>query len=306
MDTIGPQALAGARVIELVHPYGQYCGKVLADLGADVLKIEPPGGDQARAIGPFHGDVSLHFAYYNTNKRSLELDLGSPAGQDALRRLVADADALVYTPEHLRVPGLDLTYDALRALNPKLVVAAITGFAAGGPYSAYRSTPLVAFALSGIMKNIGPPEGPPEPAPGQVAFDLTALDAANGIVCALLSGQGQQVNVAAHEVLAAEINPRAPEQFDDHRHPRSANPQLAPSGAFKCLDGQVTFFINLPNHWQGLKELLGNPPEVAAPEWDDRTYRSLHAEFLADLVEARLANRTQSDIVAQGQKLRVP
>ncbi|MFI5269580.1 MAG: CoA transferase, partial [Chloroflexota bacterium] len=178
MTSTGPQALAGARVIELVHPYGQYCGKLLADLGADVIKIEPPGGDTSRRVGPFHGDVSLHFAYYNTNKRSLELDLTSLEGKDAFRRLVVEADALVYTPEHLRIPGLEISYEGLKALNPKLVVAAITGFAEGGPYSHFRSTPLVAFALSGIMKNIGPPEGPPEPAPGQVAFDLTAVDAA--------------------------------------------------------------------------------------------------------------------------------
>lgn len=306
METVGPQAFAGIRVVEFVHPYGQYCGKVLADLGADVIKIELPEGDAARRVGPFHNDASLHFAYYNTNKRSLTLDLESPAGQDAFRELVRDADAVVCTPEHLRVPGFEVSYEALKRLNPNLVVAAIAGFREGGPYSNFRSTPLVAFALSGIMKNIGPPEGPPEPAPGQVAFDLTALDAANGIACALLSGRGQQVTVAAHEVLAAEINPRAPEQFDDRRHPRSANPQLAPSGAFKCQDGQVTFFINLPNHWQGLKELLGNPPEVAAPEWDDRVFRSQHAEFLADLVEARLADRRQADIVAEGQRLRVP
>jgi crotonobetainyl-CoA:carnitine CoA-transferase CaiB-like acyl-CoA transferase len=306
MDPDRAQALAGVRVIELVHPYGQYCGKGLADLGADVLKIEPAQGDPARQMGPFHEGQSLYFAYYNTNKRSLALDLGSEAGRDELRRLITGAHGLICTPQHLTVPGVDLSYEALKALNPNLVVAAITGFAAGGPYSAFRSTPLVAFALSGIMKNIGPPEGPPEPAPGQVAFDLTALDAANGLVCALLSGKGQQVEVAAHEVLASEINPRAPEQFDDTRHPRSANPQLAPSGAFRCKDGQVTFFINLPNHWLGMKELLGNPPEVAGTEWDDRTFRSQHAEFLADLVERCLADRTQADVTREGQKLRVP
>ena len=306
MESMSPQVLAGVRVIELVHPYGQYCGKLLADLGADVIKVEPPGGDQARRIGPFHDGASLHFAYYNTNKRSLELNLASTEGQEAFRQLVREADAVVCTPAHLSIDALDISYEALKALNPRLVVAAITGFAEGGPYSGFRSTPLVAFALSGIMKNIGPPEGPPEPAPGQVAFDLAAVDAANGVVCALLSERGQQVTVAAHEVLASEINPRAPEQFDDKRHPRSANPQLAPSGAFKCLDGQVTFFINLPNHWQGIKELLGNPPEIAGPEWDDRTFRSQHAEFLNNLVEQRLAGRRQAEIVAEGQRLRVP
>src|SRR5712692_5388719 len=309
MEPIEQSALAGLRVIDLTHPYGQYCGKLLADMGADVIKIEPPEGDLGRRFGPFKDDqpgphTSLFFAYYNTNKRSLSLDLTSSGGQEVFRGLVRDAHAVIHTPQHSCIPILN--YQSLRELNPKIVVAAITGFSAGGPYSAYRSTPQVAFALSGIMKTIGPPEGPPEAAPGQVAFDLTAVDAASGILCAVLSGRGQEITVAAHEVLASEVNPRAPEQFEDVRHPHSSNPQLAPSGAYPCKDGLVTFFTNLPNHWEGVKELLGNPPEIAGPEWNDRPYRGQHAKFLDELLIRRLADRTQADIVEEGQRLHVP
>jgi benzylsuccinate CoA-transferase BbsE subunit len=311
MEPNDQRALSGVRVLDLAHPYGQYCGKLLADLGADVIKIEPPSGDLARQFGPFKGDqpgtdTSLFFANYNSNKRSLALDLTSSEGQDLFRRLVKAVDALVHTPQHLSYPGLDLSYEALRAINSKIIVAEIQGFAEGGPYSDYQSTPLVAFALSGIMKNIGPPEGPPDPAPGQIAFDLAAIDAASGIVCSLLADEGQRITVAAQEVLASEVNPRAPEQFDPTRHPHSSNPQLAPSGAYECQNGQVTFFTNLPGHWLGLRELLGNPPEIAGEEWNDRVYRQLHSKELDELLLRRLADRSQMDIVLEGQKLHVP
>jgi crotonobetainyl-CoA:carnitine CoA-transferase CaiB-like acyl-CoA transferase len=311
MEPNDQRVLDGVRVLDLTHPYGQYCGRLLADLGADVIKIEPPEGDPARRLGPFKddqpgADTSLFFANYNTNKRSLALDLASADGREIFRQLVKGADAVVHTPRHLSFAGLAISYEALRDLNPKIIVAEIDGFAEGGPYSDYRSTPQVVFALSGIMKNIGPPEGPPEAAPGQIVFDLTAVDAASGVVCALLSGQGQQITVAAQEVLASEVNPRAPEQFDPRRHPHSSNPQLAPSGAYECQDGQVTFFTNLPGHWEGLKELLGNPPEISGPEWNDRTHRQLHSQFLDELLLKNLSTRTQSDIVTAGQRAHVP
>jgi crotonobetainyl-CoA:carnitine CoA-transferase CaiB-like acyl-CoA transferase len=291
--------LEGIRVVDLAHPYGQYAGKLLADLGADVIKVEPPEGDAGRRVGPFKDgtSASLFFAYYNANKRSLKLDLSTATGKAALEKLLASADAVIITPEHSSVPV---------ALPEKLVVGELIGFTAGGPYSDFRSTPQTVFALSGIMKAIGPPEGPPEAAPGQVAYDLAAVDVANGIVCALLSDQPQKITVAAHEVLAAEINPRAPEQFEDKRYPGSANPQLAPSGAFKTADGEVTFFINLPNHWTGLKELLGHPEELEGDEWNTRDYRGAHAAAVLEATGKALANRQTAEVVERGQALHVP
>ncbi len=294
-----PMVLDGIRIIDLAHPYGQYAGKLLADLGADVIKIEPPQGDEGRRVPPFKNGTSssLFWAYYNTNKRSLVLDLSSGKGQQTLTKLLSTADAAILTPEH---QPIDVELPA------NLIVGELKGFTEHGPYSAYRSTPQTAFALSGIMKNIGPPEGPPEAAPGQVAYDLAAVDVANGVMCALLSGQPQKISVAAHEVLAAEINPRAPEQFEDKRYPGSANPQLAPSGAFKTADGEVTFFINLPNHWTGLKELLGHPAELEGDEWNTRDYRGSHAAFVLEATGKALANRQTAEVVERGQALHVP
>jgi crotonobetainyl-CoA:carnitine CoA-transferase CaiB-like acyl-CoA transferase len=303
--------LDGIRVLDLALPYGQYCGRLLADLGADVIKLEPPEGDPARRLGPFKGDKpdaerSLVFASYNTNKRSLVLDRSSAAGQETFRRLVASVDAIIETP----APGEGLDFAELRRLNPRLILASISGFRAGGPYERFRATSRVVFALSGIMKNIGPEEGPPEAAPGQIAFDLAAIDAASGIACSLIArgttGRGQHVTVAAHEVLVAEINPRPANQFDDRRHPGSANPQLAPSGSFTCRDGTVVMFVNLPGHWDGLMELIGHPEELAGEEWKDRGYRHQHADEVYRVVASRLADMPLAQVVAEGQRLHVP
>jgi len=303
--------LAGTRIIDVAHHYGQYCGKLLADLGADVIKIEPPGGDPARAIGPFADDqTSLFFAYYNCGKRGLTLDPLTPSDRAIFERLLATADAIIETPAHGNAGGMQLEFEALQRQNPGLILTSIVGFVGAGPYRDYRSTSQVMFALSGIMKSVGPPDGPPEAPPGQMGFDLTAVDAATGVVCALLarahSGRGQHVTVAAHEVLASEINPRPPQQFDDTRHPGAANPQLAPTGTYDCLDGSVVMFVNLPAHWKGLKELLGNPPGIQGPEWDDRSYREVHAAYLSDLVRSAFASRSMADIVEEGQRLHVP
>jgi crotonobetainyl-CoA:carnitine CoA-transferase CaiB-like acyl-CoA transferase len=303
--------LDGIRILDVAHPYGQYCGKLLADLGADVIKIEPPGGDPGRKLRPFKGDdpsteSSLFFAYYDSGKRSVVLDPASAEGRAAFDGLVRDAHGIIETPAHGNAGGLKLDFDRLRQLNPDILLASITGFVDAGPYRDYRSTNAVIFALSGVMKGVGPPEGPPEAAPGQVAFDLAAVDAATALVCGLLTGKAEHIRIAAHEVLSSEINPRPQNQFDDKRHPGAANPQLAPSGTYKCEDGGVVMFVNLPGHWAGLKELLGNPAHIAGPEWEDRSYRHQHADEISQIITASFASRRMAEIVEQGQRLHVP
>ncbi|HVA26224.1 MAG TPA: CoA transferase [Chloroflexota bacterium] len=299
--------LNGIRVVDLAGPSGQYCGKLLADLGARVIKIEPIEGDGGRRMKPFQGDQidanqSLFWAYYNTNKRSLALDLASQQGQGVFERLVRWADAIVQT-------GSDLRYDELSRLNPRLILASISSFGEG-PCSGYRATSQSVFAMSGIMKTIGPPQGPPVAAPGQIPLDLAAIDAASGILCALLmrhrTGVGQHVSVAALDVLAAQVNPRPREQFVATRHARVYNPTLAPGGTYACADGGVELTIVLPGHWHGLQELLGNPAEIAGPEWNERGYREAHADQLGGIVAAAFASRSQHELVREAQRLHVP
>src|SRR5579884_334764 len=307
-------ALAGYRVLDLCEPWGQYCGKLLADLGADLIKVEPPDGDPARALGPFkddrtHLEGSLFFTYYNTNKRSLALDLERAEGRAVLARLLDGADVLLETFAPARAAALGLDYPTLRARYPRLVVTALSGFGPDGPAADQRATAPVVFARSGLMQIIGPPEGPPAAAPGQLAFDLAAVDAAIGTLGALFarrrSGRGQRVEVAALEVLAAQIVPRLPGQWVPRRFGH-LNPQLAPSGTYACRDGDVELNIVMPAQWEGLKELLGRPPELERPEWQRREGRTPDLDAIAPIVAAALRDRPRAEVVEQAHRLRVP
>ena len=148
--------LAPYRVLDLTDERGLLAGKILADLGADVLQIEPPGGSPARKIGPFHGDdpqpeKSLFWWAYAANKRGITLDLEQKDGQALLEKLVAEADFLIesFTPGYL--DGLGLGYQHLAEINPKLVMVSITPFGQDGPYSNYQATDIVGMALGGFM-----------------------------------------------------------------------------------------------------------------------------------------------------------
>lgn len=288
-------------MIDAAEPRGQYCGKLLADLGADVIKLEPPEGDAGRHKPPFKngGQASLFWAYYNANKRGVLLPRDDA---EQRQRLVRWADVLIITDD-----GDD--FEQLADVNPRLIVATVSRFGAG-PYRDYPGTSRSVFAMSGVMKTIGPPQGPPVAAPGQLPFDLTSVDAASGILAALLmrltTGRGQHVEVAALDVMAAQVNPRPREQYVDARYERVYNPTLAPGGTFECLDGGVELTIVLLGHWQGLRELIGNPPEIAGPEWNDRGYREAHADYLGRIVAANFATRRQAEVVEQAQLLRVP
>ncbi|MXY71655.1 MAG: CoA transferase, partial [Dehalococcoidia bacterium] len=162
-----PLPLEGIRVLEVgTFVSAPYCGRLFAGYGAEVIKVEPPGGDIARAHGPFKDGVpdpetSALFLYLNTSKRSVELDLGSQAGRDAFLRLAADADVIIenYRPSDARALGLD--YKRLRAVNPRLVLVSITAYGQGGPYAEYRSNNLIAFAMGGQMFLTGDPDKPP-------------------------------------------------------------------------------------------------------------------------------------------------
>jgi crotonobetainyl-CoA:carnitine CoA-transferase CaiB-like acyl-CoA transferase len=284
------------RVLDAAAPHGQYCGKLLADLGADVVKLEVPEGDPGRSQVPLSASgESLFWAYYNSNKRSVT----RPSDVEPLVRW---ADVLITTDQ-------DLSFAQFATVNPRLILTTISPFG-DGPYRDYPATSQSVFAMSGIMKTIGPPARPPAAAPGQLPFDLASTDAASGVVAALLmrlrSGVGQHVQVAALDVLAAQVNPRPREQYVDARFERIYNPTLAPGGTFQCLDGAVELTIVLLGHWQGLKELIGNPPKISGPEWNDRSFREAHAAHLGEIVAAAFASRCQADVVEQAQRLRVP
>lgn len=203
-------ALGDIRILDLAGPMGCYCTKLLADLGADVVLIEPPEGHAARNIGPFFHDEanpekSLYFFHFNANKRGVTLNLETAEGRDILKKMVATADMLVetYKPGHME--SLGLGYEVLKEINPRLILVSITGFGQTGPYKDFKSCDIVGLAMSGVLDSVGFPEDPPTALACSQAYHMTSTNAAIGALMALynrdITGKGQWVDIAMQGAL---------------------------------------------------------------------------------------------------------
>jgi crotonobetainyl-CoA:carnitine CoA-transferase CaiB-like acyl-CoA transferase len=210
--------LTGIRVIELADEQAEYCGLTLAGLGADVIKVEPPGGSPTRRIGPFYQDVvdrerSLFFWQYNRGKRSVVLDLDQRGDQERLRSLIASADVLLESMPKGELDRYGTGASTLMQQHPTLIIARVTAFGDDGPWSDFKGSDLIHLALGGVMMNCGY-----DPAPGGIydlppiapqmwhAFHIAGEQLAVAIVAALLfrwrTGKGQQLSCAIHEAVA--------------------------------------------------------------------------------------------------------
>ncbi len=186
---------------------GPYCGLLLADLGADVVKIEPPDGDIARRVSPhFVGPHNAYFASLNRNKKSVVLDLASDDGRDGLARLARESHALITNLRPSAIKKLGLTYDGLKSINAKLVCVALTGYGLDGPNAERPAYDYVIQALSGIMAITGEPDAPPTKT-GYSAVDNSAgMLAAVGLLAKIVEGRGGQVDVAMYDTMLSQLN----------------------------------------------------------------------------------------------------
>ena len=240
--------LAPYRVLDLTDERGLLAGKILADLGADVVQIEPPGGNPARNIGPFYGDdpqpeKSLFWWAYAANKRSITLDLDQKDGQALLKKMVAEADFLIesFAPGYLDTLGIG--YDVLAEINPKLVMVSITPFGQDGPYSNYQATDIVGMALGGFMYLTGDDDR----APIRISFPHFYLHGgAAGATAAMLahtyritSGQGQYVDVSCQQAVAKTLA-HAPQIWDIE------GAILKRMGVYRQTSGENRVRINWP------------------------------------------------------------
>lgn len=211
-----PGPLAGLRVLELADEKGQFCGKLLGDLGADVIKIEPPGGEACRRVGPFlndtpHPERSLSFWYYNTSKRGITLNLETADGRQLFARLAANADVILETCPPGYLTGLGLGYEALSAQNPGLILCALTPFGQTGPWRDYATSDLLHLAAGGQMASCGYDEAdvanaPPIAPGGGNAWHMGGHFAYIAIMAALVyrtvQGRGQYIDASIHEACA--------------------------------------------------------------------------------------------------------
>ena len=300
--------MTGVKVIDLTHHIaGPYATKLLADFGADVLKIERPGGDPARRLPPFyhdepHQEKSLPFLYLNTNKRSLTLNLKSEQGRAILLELLADADALVENFAPSVMPSLGLDYDTLRTHNPRLVMASVSNFGQTGPWRDYRATEIVEYALGGLMYIFGAYDREPLKHALHQAQFKAGTNLASATLMALyhqrLTGQGQRVDVSIQESIASALRDvtnnytytgavrrRQPNHTGDLTRLRAVS------------DGYV-----LPNpglgasvNWQILVDFLG-APELDDPRFDNASARLENAEALGEILDRIFAVKQKQDI----------
>ncbi len=306
--------LDGLRVLDLTTQVGVYCGKLLADAGADVIKVEPPGGDALRFKPPFAPGVaapeaSVSFAYYNNNKRGITLDCAVAAAQPVLERLAASADAVVASPGP-RHPLVGLAVDAERPewVPREAVFCAITPFGRTGPYRNWRATPFTSFAASGLMHHVGELDGPPLAMPGQQIYDSCSTRAAGAIAAHLLTPArtGATLDLSAHEL--GTWHKQVVERYSlaGRITNRETNFSPPPSGIWRCRDGWIDIAAHSPHHWTAFVELLGCPDDLTDDLYADRSMRVMLFDLLAELIGAHLTLASAPEIVARGQSLGLP
>jgi crotonobetainyl-CoA:carnitine CoA-transferase CaiB-like acyl-CoA transferase len=262
---IGP--LSGLRIIEVGHMLaGPYCGLLLADMGAEIIKIEPPEGDIARSVSPhFIGPHNAYFASLNRNKKSVVIDLASDAGRAQLQELVGRSQALITNLRPSAIKKLGLTYSKLRQWNERIVCVALTGYGLEGPYAEKPAYDYVIQALTGVMALTGDPSAPPTKA-GYSAVDNSAgLVAAMGLLAKIVEGKGGQVDVAMYDVMMSQLNYLAGAALNTGevvgRLANSSHPYMVPAQIFPTADGWLTLFITHDKFWQ--KFCL----EAGCPQW---------------------------------------
>lgn len=271
---------------------GPYCAMLLSDMGATVIKVEPPGGDSTRAMAGARGADSEAFNAVNRGKLGIVLDLKHPTGRDALRRLARTADVFVenFRPGAMGRVGLD--YPALAAENPRLVYASISGYGQTGPAAPKGGFDLVAQGAAGLLSVTGHPGGPPAKC-GVPVTDLgAALFALAGILAALcrraVSGRGQHIDTSLLEAGIALSVWEATEYLAGRGVPGplgTAHRMSAPYQAFRCADGHVTIGAANDRSFARLAALLGHPEWTADPRFATDARRVEHRDELATLIE---------------------
>ena len=308
--------LAGTRVLDLSGLAGQYTGRLLADLGADVIKIEPPGGDPVRFMPPFADDQpgpdrGLRWLAYNSNKSSVVLDLTSAEGRDRILEMARSTDVMLDSYEPGYLASIGLSDEALRAANPRLITVSVTLFGESGPYGSYSGSDLHAMALSGLMTIQGDNEQPPATAPLDQAYILTCLHAAHGVFYALMArrktGRGQHVEVSMHEVLANVffqiIRYSATSEIGERI---GAGGNIAPYNIFKCKDGWVSLAVLLPPQAKAFFDWVGEPALQDEFWLPIEARQGENMQFIDSLVAPFIEQFTVADFVEQAQARRLP
>lgn len=308
------QPLGNLRVLDLGQIFmGPYCGLILSHLGADVIKVEPPSGENVR--GRSEDGHPPTFQFFNANKRGLTLDLKSERGRDALKRLVEKADVLIENFRPDTMAELGVGYEELKQVNEELVYGHASGYGATGPHAQFPAMDLAIQARSGIMASTGFADGPPVRAGPAVCDILGGVHLAVGIMGALhernRTGEGQYVDVGmldcvfpalASSVSAKVLNKDLPERTGN-RHSGKA---LAPYNAYEADDGYVTVICINDMQWRRLTETMDRPELASRDEFRSKTQRADHVDLIDRIVEDWVSGQTRDEVVTELREADVP
>ena len=306
------QALENIKVIDIATLFaGPMAATMLADFGAEVIKIEhPKNGDPVRTHGSSKNGVGLWWKMLARNKKSVTLYLGSPEGQEIFKRMIADADVLIenFRPGTLEQWGL--SYEELSKINPKLVLARVTGFGQIGPYATRPGFGTLAEAMSGFASITGTPDGPPTLPPFGLADGISALTTAFAIMTALnartITGKGQVIDLAIIEPILTVLGPQVIAydqlgEIQERRGNRSSN--NAPRNTYETKDGKwVAISTSAQTIAERVMHLVGRPELVNEPWFASGAERAKHADELDEAVGSWIKLRTRAEVISEFEK----
>ncbi|MDD5126541.1 MAG: CoA transferase [Dehalococcoidales bacterium] len=313
-------ALGDLKIIEYASLInGPYCSKMLADMGADVIKIEKNGGDDARRRGPFLADIpgaerSGLFLYVNTNKRGITLDITTATGKEILRKLLTDADIFIEDTRPGTLSSLGLGYAALKELNPRLIMTSVTPFGQTGPCRRWKSSDLIGWEIGGMgfitPRHAGSSDQEPLRLLQTISF-ITGVTAAMGTMFAVearrYTGLGQQVDCSQIEsAIYLSGDGIAYPPYEHRSMSRTFKTMFGPEHLVRCQDGFVMVHGMEPHHWRGLAELTGNTNLVDDERFKDTFLRGQNWDILQPLIEAFTMQHTKDELFQMAKDKAIP
>ena len=323
--------LPGVRVLDVGQGIsGPYCAKILAQMGAEVIKVEPPEGDSARRTGPFPGDLphpekSGLFLATNANKQGINLDLSSSDGAAAFRKLATGADIVIENPPPDALEGHGLGYESLKNANPGLVFTSITPFGNRGPYKDFKATDLVLYHMSGHAHGMlgavkDPDSDPPIRAGGHQAELVGGMAAATATLMALyrkrMTGQGSRIDISSFEAMVTQLisglansaygRPAPPRDLAKVEEAAIGGMVGAIGGILLCNDGYVAISPREDAQWERWLQVMGGPPWATDERYATRDARQRNSPSLWKLLSDWSINHSKHEIARMGQEQRVP
>lgn len=321
-------ALSGLNVIDLSQRYAHYCGKLFADLGAEVILIEKPRtGCVLRGEAPFIGDkqdpeFSIPFFYFNTSKRGVTLDLEQPEGRDLFKTLARQCDLVIEDGQPGALDALGLGYEALADIRPEIVMTRITPFGQTGPYANYAADDLTLLAMGGFLHMMGYPDAAPTQAYGNQAYAMGNIFGAVGSMMAVLgaqtSGSGQHVDISIQECVTMALE-NAAQFYDLEKRVRTrfaGSQRQAGTGIFECADGSVYIFAGgmaAIRFWGNLvqwmkDERVPSYEVLDKPEWSDMAFLNSDRakDVFAEMFSVVARTKTKEELYREAQRRRVP